>query len=218
MTPAAQLVGLVARAAEVRDLPGADQAREAARRELARTPYQQAKPSFARRALIYLYEHVVDLLDRAGATLPGGRTGVLLLLLVVLGLVAVVVVRLRPSLRQARTDALFALDADLTAAQHRSRADDAAGRGEHAVAVRERLRAVVRELEERGVLDPRPGRTADEVAREAGALVPSVAAPLRRGVTVFDEVWYGGRTADAASYAVLVEVDATVTGARLVVA
>ncbi len=211
------LSALLGRASEAGDLPGAAEARDAARRELARTPYQQAQPSLTRRALMWLYEHVVELLNKAGAALPGGRTGVLLLLLVVVALAAVVTARVRPSRRTSRTDALFALDADLTAAQHRRRADEAAGRGEHALAVRERLRAVVRELEERGVLDPRPGRTADEVAREAGALVPAVAAPLRRGVTVFDEVWYGGRTADAASYAVLVEVDATVTGARLVV-
>jgi len=48
--------------------------------------------------------------------------------------------------------------------------------------------------------------------------VPSLSEPLRRGVTVFDEVWYGGRTADASSYAVLVEVDRLVGATRLVVA
>ena len=56
------------------------------------------------------------------------------------------------------------------------------------------------------------------MAREAGALVPGVADPLRRGVTVFDGIWYGGRVADAASYALLVDVDAQVTQARLVLA
>ena len=65
--------------------------------------------------------------------------------------------------------------------------------------MRERLRAVVRELESRGVLEPRPSRTADEVARDGSAAVPDLAEPLRRATTTFDEIWYGGRTADASS-------------------
>ena len=73
----------------------------------------------------------------------------------------------------------------------------------------------MRELEARGVLDARPGRTAGEVARDGGDAVPALAADLARAAAVFDEVWYGGRTADAASYAVLVEVDGRVTGARV---
>ena len=83
--------------------------------------------------------------------------------------------------------------------------------------MRERLRAVVRELEALGVLDPRPGRTADEVAREAGTAVPEVADDLSRAVGVFAEVWYGGRPADAEGYAVLVEVDRRLVDRRLVV-
>ena len=87
------------------------------------------------------------------------------------------------------------LSGRLDAAEHRRRADGFAGEGRFAEAVRERMRAIVRELETRGVLEPRPGRTADEVAREAGALVPAVAPDLRTAATVFDEVWYGGRPA-----------------------
>ena len=84
--------------------------------------------------------------------------------------------------------------------------------------MRERLRAVVRDLEARGLLDPRPGRTAGEVARDAGAAVPALAEDLRRASIVFDEVWYGGRTADAGSYALLVDVDTRAAAARPVLA
>ena len=76
---------------------------------------------------------------------------------------------------------------------------------------------MVRELESRGALDPRPGRTAGEVARDGGAAVPALADDLRRASVLFDEVWYGGRTADAASYAVLTAVDERVCGSRLTV-
>ena len=80
------------------------------------------------------------------------------------------------------------------------------------------MRAIVRELETRGVLDPRPGRTAAEVAREAGGLVPSVAGELRGGARVFDEIWYGGRPATAGADAAMREADQRVRSAPLVVA
>jgi hypothetical protein len=47
--------------------------------------------------------------------------------------------------------------------------------------------------------------------------VPEVAGDLTRATRVFDEVWYGGRPADAAGYAVLVEVDQRLVERRLVV-
>ena len=72
--------------------------------------------------------------------------------------------------------------AELDAAGHRAAAEALAAQGHLAEAVRERLRAVVRALEERGVLDPRPGRTSGEVARDAGAAAPALAArPAPRG-------------------------------------
>ena len=41
-----------------------------------------------------------------------------------------------------------------------------------------------------------------------------VAADLGRAAALFDEVWYGGRPADASSYAVLVAVDERVSDRR----
>ena len=52
------------------------------------------------------------------------------------------------------------------------------------------------------------------MARDGGAAVPDVAADLARAAALFDEVWYGGRPADASSYAVLVAVDERVTERR----
>jgi hypothetical protein len=57
------------------------------------------------------------------------------------------------------------------------------------------------------VLDPRPGRTADEAAAEAGRLLPAHAAPLRDAARTFDDVTYGGRTATQQSYAALRNLD-----------
>ena len=58
--------------------------------------------------------------------------------------------------------------AQLTAAQHRATAESYAAEGNWAAAIRHRLRAVARQLEETGVLNPAPGRTANELARDAG--------------------------------------------------
>ena len=115
--------------------------------------------------------------------------------------------------REAREQALFSGRAR-TAAEHRAAADAHAAAGEWADAVRERLRAVVRSLEERAVLDQRPGRTADEAAAEAGAALPAVAAELRRAARLFDDVWYGGRAAGPESDAALRAVDEQVRAAR----
>lgn len=193
-------------------------ARDAAREELSRPEYDAAQPPLLIRLAGRGVREVLELLDGAAGAVPGGYVGLLLLLLLLAGFVAVVLAKVRPgrSDRSGRAP-LFAGTAVLTAAEHRALAEAAARDGRWADAVRERLRAVVRDLEARGVLDPRPGRTADEVAREAGAAVPEVADDLARAARVFDEVWYGGRVADAAGYAVLVDVDRRLTGRRLAV-
>lgn len=190
-------------------------AQRAARHELSKQGYQDAKPPWTYRVVNWLFEQIDKALTRATEVVPGGALGLVLVVLLVGGLIALIVWRTRPSGLSRLGEALFALGTTTTAAQHRARAEQAAAAQRWADAVRERLRAVARELESRGVVDPRPGRTADELAREAGRAVPSVAAALQRGVQVFDDVWYGGRTADASSYAVLVEVDRLVLEARL---
>lgn len=204
------------RLADAGDL-GRQAAQRAARSELAHSGYSSARPPLLARLLGRLLHALGRLIDAGSARIPGGSTGLVLLLLALLGVIAVVVVTLRPVGGRRPERAVFTGGAELDAGEHRRLAEAAAARGEWADAVRERLRAVVRELEDRGVLD-RPGRTASEVARDGGALVPALAAPLRRAVTTFDEVWYGGRRADAAAYATVVEVDSTVTSTRLVLA
>jgi hypothetical protein len=195
-----------------------DSARDAARDELSRREYADAQPPLLVRLAGRLLRELGELLDGAAAAVPGGRLGLLLLLGMLALLVAVVLSRVRPTRGGAPRAPLFAGSAELTAAQHRELAEQAAAGGRFAEAVRERLRAVVRDLEARGVLDPRPGRTAGEIARDAGASVPEVADDLRRAAVLFDEIWYGGRTADASSYALLVQVDERVARSRLVVA
>ena len=196
--------------------PGREAARRAAREELSRHEYDAARPSLVVRIIGGFVHAVGSALDAASGQVPGGRTGVVLLLLLLVALVAVVVTRLKPSRSSPRRAAVFAVGAVVSADEHRRRAQAHAESGDLRAAVRERLRAVVRDLEQRGVLDPRPGRTAVEVANEAGQRVPALAVPVRSAAQLFDEVVYGGRPVDLSSYAVMVELDRTVTATRAV--
>ena len=198
------------------DLPSRQEARDAARRELSRHEYRDARPPWFVRFMTWLLDKLNGVLDRASTSVPGGWWGLLVITLLVLLLVAVVVVRLRPTGRSPRMDALFEGAQEMSAAEHRARAERAAAAGDFGEAVQERFRAVVRELESRGVLDPRPGRTADEVAREAGRVVAALADPLRRGALLFDDVRYGGRVVERPAYLVVVELDEQVVRTKLV--
>jgi Domain of unknown function (DUF4129) len=86
---------------------------------------------------------------------------------------------------------------DLPVAAFVSLADRLASQGRYAEAVRERLRAMVRELVDRQVVEHRPGWTVTELAGAAGRARPVVDAPLRAAGGVFSEVWYGQRPARA---------------------
>jgi hypothetical protein len=195
-----------------------DEARRAAERELSKGVYHQNEPGPIDRAINKVVEWLDRLLERIAGGTPGGSLGLLVLLVLVLGVAAVVIWRTGPVRRGAATGtSLIELSGTLDAAEHRRRADEHAAAGRYAEAVRERMRAIVRELEMRGVLEPRPGRTADEVAREAGASVPAVSADLSSAAGVFDEVWYGGRPATPQTDAVLRRADERIQGAHLVV-
>ena len=67
------------------------------------------------------------------------------------------------------------------------------------------------------MLEPRPGRTADEAASEAGALLPERSADLVAAARVFDDVCYGDREAGPAQHQQLVATDTAVLAARLAV-
>lgn len=198
------------------DIPvdiGRDDARRAALEELAKPIYQAAKPSLTERAMQWLFEQVAKLIDLAGSA-PGGTFG--LVLLAILALVVILVIKFGVGSfgRAATTDTVVFADVTRTAADHRAAADAAAAAGDWAAAVRERFRAVIRQLEEDGRLDRRPGRTADEAAAEAGQALPALRADLRACARIFDEVVYGEHPASAAQDQRLRGLDDAVRASR----
>lgn len=193
---------------------GRDEARDAAARELARSVYHRDDPSWPVRIGRWIIEWLAGLIDAAARVSPGGYVGLLVVALLLV--VAIVAIRLRigPIARTTTGDRALFDAAPQTAADHRRAADAHATRGEWAEAVRARLRAVVRGLEERDLLDARAGRTAHEAAREAGAVLPDCAADLRAAATTFDDIWYGAQAATAEMDAQLRAVDDAVRRAR----
>jgi hypothetical protein len=189
-------------------------AQELARQELAKQIYREAGPGLLERVLGWLLDKLSDVLDRVAGVSPGGYAGVVVVLLLLVAAAIAIRLRVGPLGRQEDVGQSLFLGRARSSGEHRAAADAHASRGEWAEAVRERLRAVVRSLEERAVLEPRAGRTADEAAAEGGAALPAAAADLGAAARLFDEIWYGGRPAGPEADATLRELDRTVGAAR----
>ncbi|MFF1770524.1 DUF4129 domain-containing protein [Streptomyces sp. NPDC058249] len=184
-----------------------DPAREAAKRELSKRMYHENDPSLAQRALNAFWDWVDKLFSAASAATPGGALGLVVILLAVVAVVAALWWRLGTPRRTPTSSAALFDERPRSAAEHRAAAEAHAAQGHWNQAVQERMRAIVRSLEERALLDPRPGRTADEAAAEASRTLPSHTDRLRTAARDFDDVTYGGRTADPRAYHRLTELD-----------
>ncbi|MEV5457975.1 DUF4129 domain-containing protein [Streptomyces cellulosae] len=191
-----------------------DPAREAARRELSKQMYHENDPSWLQRALEAFWDWVDDLLGAASTATPGGALGLVVIVVAVLAVLAALWWRLGTPRRSPVTSPVLFDDRPRSAAEHRAAAEAHAAQGHWNQAVQERMRAVVRALEERALLDPRPGRTADEAAAEAGRALPAHTDRLRTAARDFDDVTYGGRTATEDTYRRLAALDGDLERAK----
>jgi len=184
-----------------------DPARDAARRELSKRMYHENDPSWFQRALNAVWDWVDKLFNAASAATPGGALGLVVVIAAVVLVVGALWWRLGTPRRGPASAAALFDDRPRSAADHRAAAETHAAQGHWNQAVQERMRAIVRSLEERALLDLRPGRTADEAAAEAGRALPSHTDRLRTAARDFDDVTYGGRSATERSYQRTTELD-----------
>lgn len=184
-----------------------DPAREAARRELSKRMYHENDPNWLQRALNAIWDWVDKLFSSASSATPGGPLGLVAVIAVVLLVVGALWWRLGAPRRGPASSVPLFDDRPRSAADHRSAAEAHAAQGHWNQAVQERMRAIVRSLEERTLLDVRPGRTADEAAAEAGRTLPSHTDRLRSAARDFDDVTYGGRAATEQAYVRIAELD-----------
>ncbi|MEU9000229.1 DUF4129 domain-containing protein [Streptomyces caniferus] len=189
-------------------------AREAAERELSDPRYHQHDPNPIQQALDWLWERIGELFSAAAGTTPGGWIGLLAIAASVVLLLIALRLRLGAVRRTPTTSGALFAEAPRTAAEHRSAADRHAAEGRWNQAIQDRMRALVLALEERTLLTPGPGRTADEASTEAGRAFPAHADRLRTAARTFDDVTYGGRPGTEEAYTLLTALDTDLQHAK----
>ncbi len=181
-----------------------------ARAELAKPAYHP-QPSLELR-ILHAISSWLSRLYNAAQGLPGGWWAIVTLAVVAVIVAAVVLGRIGPLARaQRRARELIVPGRAASASDHRSAAARLADAGDFAGAICERVRAIAAELDERGVLRPLTGRTADEFAAEAGQALPPYAADLRGAALLFDEVRYGHRAGSRPGYERVADLDTRIS-------
>ena len=199
---------------------GREEAQQRAQAELAKAKYGGTPEwvSDVGERTLRLLDRLSSLIERLLTLRQGSDGGVnwVFVAVVVLLVAAISLVVWRvglPRWRRSHRNGSLEMDATTPATDYRQRSSAAAEAGDWTAAVRDRFRAVVRELEVRTILDVRPARTAWEAAYSAARELPECTEPLRTGAAAFNDVVYGDRPADATAYAQMVTLDELVTAA-----
>ena len=189
---------------------GRGAAQRLARDELSKAIYHQPQPLPAR-VIHYLGSLLSRLFSAANSATPGGWWTLVALAALVVAAVAVIAVRLGPLARSARTTgpAWDRGSRAMTARELRDASAASAAGGDYSTAILQRLRAIVASCEERGILSADAGRTANEVAAQAGARFPRQHPDLVTAASIFDQVRYGGGVGTRDGYERLCALDAT---------
>jgi uncharacterized protein DUF4129 len=179
---------------------------------------RRAGQRIARRELaeISFWQRILQWLARLsqGRYVPGGWFGLIALAVLTVVVITVVIFWVRPGRTRGSPAAPVLSGEMLTARDYRRMAERHAAAGEFAQAIVESVRAIAAELTERDILPPRLGRTADELAVEAGAKLPDLAGDLRAVTQRFDDVRYGDKDGNRAGYELARRVDKDVRAAR----
>jgi len=195
-------------------VPDAPHARRWLREELAKAPYEAARPTWFDRAS-------QGFLDWIKSLTVGGDGGlqnwlpVVAMVLVIAALVAGWLLVGAPKLarrRRAATDLFGTIDQRSSAAM-RVAADTAARRGDWSLACEEIFRALARGLAERTVLSVTPGTTAHDFAARARLAFPSMGPALAQAADTFDRVRYLERPGTEPEYRALAALEAQLRAA-----
>jgi hypothetical protein len=170
-------------------------ARDTAGQILARDEFKPPTESPIRRALNWLGEKLGKLLEKLFSAFGGGGSGSLLawaiLALVVAGIVALIVVRVRRGPVAKVVARHVVIDRSREPSDWRTEADEHARHGRFRDALRCRYRALVGDLARRGLLDEIPGRTTGEERGQLRTTAPVAAPEFTDATDLFDRAWYG---------------------------
>ncbi len=186
---------------------GRQAAQRLARQELSKAVYHPHE-SF----LTWLHDQLDRLFGSANSAVPGGWWAIVALAALAVIIAAAMLARVGPVARSRRRASPGPVigASPLTAREHRELAQRLAAEGDYSGAIFCYVRAIAAGLEERAILAPGPWRTADELATEAGRLLPAHAEALNAAARLFDDVRYGGRTGTPDGVARLRELENTI--------
>jgi hypothetical protein len=189
---------------------GRDQGQRLARTELSKGIYHQE--SFPQVVLHAIGSLLRKLLDDASQVTPGGGWSVLALVVLAVVIVAVIGARIgRLAGPGRRVNPLADPGArPLSARELRAAAEASAAARDYSAAILQRLRAVAASCEERGILVPDVGRTADELATQLSTRMPGHQAGLTAAAGLFDQIRYGDGAGTPEGYRQLQELDTAV--------
>lgn len=196
--------------------PDGDEGRRLLVDELAKQPYQAARPT--------PFDLLAQAVGRFFASLFARSSDPASRVLLVVGVLVVVALLVAALLlygvprvnRRSRLggEALFGATDRRSAAQIRAAAARAAAVGDHSLAVVEAFRALARGLEERTLVALSPGTTAVGFARAATVPLPDESAALQDAAGAFDDVRYAGGAGTEAEWRRITELDERATAAR----
>ena len=197
--------------------PDAETASEWARDELAKPEYQQGTgTNWLDRFLNGIVDFISDLGGGVGNAF--GAWGVVGIVLVAAAVIALVIWLVVGPLRRSRgrrssEDELG--DPTLSAADLLATARAAAADGDWEKAVIEAYRSLIRSLDEREIIDAKPGMTAFEAALLASEAIPAIASDITLDADVFDAVRYGHLEATNAHFEHILATRAAAKSARV---
>ncbi len=189
---------------------GRDQAQRLARAELSKAIYHQE--SIPHAIVHAIGSFLQKIFDSVSQVTPGGGWSVVALVGLAVAIVAAVATQVGPLAGPARRATLLADPGTrpLSARELREAAEASAATGNYSAAILARLRAVATSCEERGILVPDVGRTADELATQLGTRLPERRADLAVAAGLFDQVRYGDGVGTPDGYRRLRDLDAEV--------
>lgn len=198
--------------------PDAETARRWLEEELSKPQYQERPAGWFQRLQAWIndvIERLFSLGEGAGGFgVSGGLVVGLLIAAAAIAILILILGPLRNSRTRRRSAAVFDND-DREAVDIRAAAVAAAEREDWTQAVVERFRALVRSVEERGLVSVVPGMTAAEFAQAVGLRLPAHHADLNRCADIFDGVRYGHDIATRDLYEYVSRVDDAVAEAHV---
>ena len=191
--------------------PAPGPARAWLERELSRPEYQR---SLLDRFLGWLQDLWSVLVDGAQGTSSRSAGAAVLVTVVLLALAAVLVSKLRtdPAVRAGVGPTLTM--SEVSAEEHRARAVEALAAGDPSRALVEAYRALATRAVRRGLVDPRPGLTAHELAIHLAPRFPEHREALLDAGRCFDQVFYGEQPVTGAAATAVLELDDALRLAR----